>query len=193
VTRRFRQVIGLDCQSMPANHAAVRHGVSWGKARRAERAFLDEWDRARPRRRPRHLGLDEIPRGKGQQFWTILSDIVHGEVLGLRQDRTEATARTLLETELDAAKRGRVDAWTRCAPTGIVRMSTRFTRSCPTRRSCSTRSTCCGKRWLPLRRWKTVRGSKRRELEALFAVNRRLFTSYRDIPSGRGRTATTAA
>src|SRR6202049_3387190 len=35
-----------------------------------------------------------------------------------------------------------------------------------------------GKRWLLLRRWKTVRGSKRRELEQLFAANRRLFKAY---------------
>ena len=32
VTRRLRQQIGVDCQSMPTSHAAVRHGVSWGKA-----------------------------------------------------------------------------------------------------------------------------------------------------------------
>jgi transposase len=43
VTRRLRQQIGVDCQSMPTSHAAVRHGVSWGKARRAERAFLADW------------------------------------------------------------------------------------------------------------------------------------------------------
>jgi transposase len=35
-----------------------------------------------------------------------------------------------------------------------------------------------GKRWLLLRRWKTVRGSKRQELEQLFAANRRLFKAY---------------
>ena len=35
-----------------------------------------------------------------------------------------------------------------------------------------------GKRWLLLRRWKTVRGSKRTELQQLFAVNRRLFKAY---------------
>ena len=34
ITHRLRQVIGLDCQSMPTSHAAVRHGVSWSKARR---------------------------------------------------------------------------------------------------------------------------------------------------------------
>ena len=35
-----------------------------------------------------------------------------------------------------------------------------------------------GKRWLLLRRWRTVRGSKRRELQELFAANRRLFKAY---------------
>jgi hypothetical protein len=46
-TRRLRQIIGLDCQSMPTSHTAVRHGVSWSTARRAEQAFLVEWDRTR--------------------------------------------------------------------------------------------------------------------------------------------------
>jgi transposase InsO family protein len=78
VTRRLRQVIGLDCQSMPTSHAAVRHGVSWSKARRAEKAFLTDWDRTRPKRRPRHLGADEIYRGKRQKFYTVLSDLVPG-------------------------------------------------------------------------------------------------------------------
>jgi len=35
-----------------------------------------------------------------------------------------------------------------------------------------------GKGWLLLRRWKTVRGSKRAELQTLFAANRRLFKAY---------------
>jgi transposase len=35
-----------------------------------------------------------------------------------------------------------------------------------------------GKRWLQLRRWNTVRGSKRAQLRALFAANRRLFKAY---------------
>jgi len=28
ITRRLRQQIGVDCQSMPTSHAAVRHGVN---------------------------------------------------------------------------------------------------------------------------------------------------------------------
>ena len=83
---------------MPTSHAAVRHGVSWGKARRVEHAFLREWDAHCPRRRPRHLGADEIHRGKAQKFYTVLSDLVHGEVLGLAKDRTETSVAGLLTT-----------------------------------------------------------------------------------------------
>ena len=109
-TRRFRQQIGVDCQSMLTSHAAVRHGVSWGKARRAEQAFLAEWDRTRVKRRPRHIGLDEIQRGKGHRFWTVLSDVVHGEVIGLRKDRDETSATALLAEDLTARQRAAITA-----------------------------------------------------------------------------------
>jgi transposase len=95
---------------MPTSHAAVRHGVSWSKARRAERAFLAAWDGTRPKRRPRYLGADEIHRGKGQRYYTVLSDLVHGEVIGLARDRTEASLAGLLTDTLDANQRARVEA-----------------------------------------------------------------------------------
>ncbi len=202
ITRRLRQVIGLDCQSMPTSHAAVRHGVSWSKARRAERAFLTDWDRTRPKRRPRHLGADEIHRGKRQKFYTVLSDLVHGEVIGLAPDRTEKSLAGLLTTRLDARQRAAVEAVctdmhrpylnavTRELPNATVVLDKfhvlqhagaaldevrrhEFFRAGPVMRRFGR-----GKRWLLLRRWKTVRGSKREELRALFAANRRLFKAY---------------
>ena len=202
ITRRLRQVIGLDCQSMPTSHAAVRHGVSWSKARRAERAFLTAWDRTRPRRRPRHLGADEIHRGKRQKFSTVLSDLVHGEVIGLAPERTEESLAGLLTTCLDARQRAAVEAVctdmhrpylnavAQALPKATVVLDKfhvlqhagaaldevrrhEFFRAGPVMRRFGR-----GKRWLLLRRWKTVRGSKRDELCALFAANRRLFKAY---------------
>jgi transposase len=202
LTRRFRQRIGLDCQSMPTSHAAARHAVSWGAARRAERAFLEAWDRSRPRHRPKHLGVDEIQRGKGQHFWTVLSDLVRGEVIGLAKDRSQDSLRTLLNDRLDARQRSAVKA--ACtdmhrpyvnvvgevlkqaevvfdkfhvlqhasAALDAVRRQ-EFFRAGPVMREHGR-----GKRWLLLRRWKTVRGSKRAELQTLFAANRRLFKAY---------------
>lgn len=202
VTRRLRQQIGLDCQSMPTSHAAVRHGVSWNKARRAELAFLAEWDRTRPKHRPRHLGLDEIQRGKGQHFWTVLSDIVRGEVMGLRQDRTQQTATTLLTSDLTPRQRAAVtavctdmhrpylNAVAEVVPNAEV-IFDKFhvlqhasaalddvRRQEFFRAGAVMRAHGRGKRWLLLRRWKTVRGSKRQELQTLFAANRRLFKAY---------------
>jgi hypothetical protein len=95
---------------MPTSHAAVRHGVSWGKAHRAEKVFLAEWDRTRMKRRPRHIGLDEIQRGKGQRFWTVVSNVVRGEVIGLRQDRSEDTATALRTEDLTARQRAAITA-----------------------------------------------------------------------------------
>ena len=202
LTRRFRQRIGLDCQSMPTSHAAVRHTVSWGTARRAERAFLDGWDRTRPKHRPRHLGVDEIQRGKGQHFWTVLSDLVRGEVIGLHKDRSEDSLRTLLHERLDARQRSAVEAVCTDMHRPYVNVVGEVLNGAEVvfdkfhvlqhasaaldevrrqeffRAGSVMREHGRGKRWLLLRRWKTVRGSKRAELQTLFAANRRLFKAY---------------
>jgi transposase len=202
VTRRLRQQIGVDCQSMPTSHVAVRHGVSWGKARRAEKAFLADWDRTRVHHQPRHIGLDEIQRGKGQQFWTVLSDVVHGEVMGLRRDRTQATATALLAEDLTARQGGAItavctdrhrpylNAVAAVLPRAEVIFDTFHVRQHASaaldevrrqeffRAGAVMRAYGRDKRWLLLRRWKTVRGSKRTELQTLFAANRRLFKAY---------------
>lgn len=202
VTRRLRQQIGVDCQSMPTSHAAVRYGVSWGKARRAEQAFLRDWDDQRPRRRPRFLGADEIHRGKAQKFYTVLSDLVHGEVTGLAKDRTEASLAGLLTTCLDARQRAAVEAvctdmhrpYVNAVAHQLPKAEIVFDKFHVLQHASAAlddvrrqeffragavmRAFGRGKRWLLLRRWKTVRGSKRRELQQLFAANRRLFKAY---------------
>ncbi len=202
VTRRLRQQIGVDCQSMPTSHVAVRHGVSWGKARRAEQAFLADWDRTRVHHQPRHLGLDEIQRGQGQRFWTVLSDVVHGEVLGLRQDRSQATATALLQEDLSVRQRAAVTAvctdmhrpYLNAVAAVLPRAEVIFDKFHVLQHASAAldevrrqeffragavmRAYGRGKRWLLLRRWKTVRGSKRAELRTLFAANRRLFKAY---------------
>ena len=76
--------------------------VDRGKARRAEHVFLREWTDQRPRRRARHLGADEIHRSRDQKLDTVLSNLVHGEVIGLAPARTEASFAGLLTTYLDA-------------------------------------------------------------------------------------------
>src|SRR5205809_6456725 len=64
----------------------------------------------RPKRRPRYLGADEIQRGKGQKYWTVLSDLVHGEIIGLARDRTQESLSGLLRQQLDNRQRAAVEA-----------------------------------------------------------------------------------
>jgi transposase len=164
--------------------------------------FLEAWDRSRPRRRPRHLGADEIQRGRGQRYWTVLSDLVHGEVIGLARDRTQASLEGLLDGALDARQRAAVEAvctdmhrpYVNAVASKlphaevvfdqfhVLQHASRaidevrrneFFRAGPIMREYGR-----GKRWLLLRRWKNLAREKRRELRDLFAVNRRLFKAY---------------
>jgi transposase len=202
ITRRLRQQVGLDCQSMPTSHAAVRHGMSWNKTRRAEKAFLQDWDASRPRRRPRYLGGDEIHRGKKQKFYTVLSDLVRGEVIGLAPDRTEEALKALLETKLDARQRAAVEAvcldmhrpYVNAVKAALPQAEVVFDkfhvlqaagraldemrRQEFFRSGTSMRKFGRGKRWLLLGRWDNLGESQRDSLLQLLRVNRRLFKAY---------------
>lgn len=202
VTRRLQQQIGLDCQSMPTSHAAVRHRVSWGKARRAEKAFLQAWAAGRPKYRPRYLGADEVQRGKGQRSWTVLSDLVRGEVIAIARDRTEEALAGLLRNSLDAHQRAVVEAvcidmhrpYMNAIAAVLPHAEVVFDKFHVLQHASDAidevrrqeffragdvmREYGRGKRWLLLRRWRNVRGSKRAELRELFAVNRRMFRAY---------------
>ena len=148
------------------------------------------------------MGADEIHRGKGQKYWTVLSDLVHGEVIGLARDRGEESLSTLLKECLDNRQRASVEAVCTDMHQPFVNAvhdvlpkaevvydkfhvlqhagealdevrRQEFFRASEVMREFGR-----GKRWLLLRRWKTVRGSKRKELQMLFAANRRLFRAY---------------
>jgi hypothetical protein len=56
------------------------------------------------------VGADEIQRGKGQQYWTVLSELVYGEVIGLARDRTQESLSNLLKQQLDNRQRASVKA-----------------------------------------------------------------------------------
>jgi transposase len=139
---------------------------------------------------------------KGQHFWAVLSDLVRGEVIGLQQDRSEDSLRMLLKDQMDARQRAAVEAvcsdmhrpYRNVVAEVLPRAEVVFDKFQVCQHASNAlddvrrqeffragrvmRQHGRGKRWLLLRRWKTVRGSKRAELQALFAVNRRLFKAY---------------
>jgi transposase len=170
-------------------------------ARRGVRRYACSgcWDRTRVKRQPRPIGLDTIQRGKGQRFWTVLTDVVHGEVIGLRRDRSEATATAWLAKDLTGRQRGAItavctdrhrrylDAAGAAVPNAEIVFDTfhvlqhasaaldevrrrEFFRAGPAMREHGR-----GTRWLLMRRWKTSADRSVRNSKTLFAANRRLF------------------
>lgn len=163
---------------------------------------MTDWDATRPKRRPRHLGADEIHRGKAQKFYTVLSNLVRGEVIGLAKDRSEDSLAGLVTTCLDARQRAAVKAvctdmhqpYINAVARELAKASIVFDKFHVLQHASAAldevrrqeffragavmRAFGRGKRWLLLRRWKTVRGSKRTELQQLFAANHRLFKAY---------------
>jgi transposase len=132
----------------------------------------------------------------------VLSDLVRGEVIGLQQDRGEYSLRGLLHHRLDARQWAAVHAvctdmhrpYLNVVAKVLKRAEVIFDKFHVLQHASAAldevrrqeffragpvmRKHGLGKRWLLLRRWKTVRGSKRAELRALFAANRRLFKAY---------------
>ena len=183
----------------------LRSATGLAGARRGERSgrFSPPGRPRGPSAGPRQLGADEIQRGKGQRFWTVLSDLVRGEVIGLAQDRTETVLTTLLTEGLDARQRTAVEAvctdmhrpYLNAVGTVLPKAEIVFDKFHVLQHAAAAlddvrrqeffragdvmRAVGRGKRWLLLRRWATVRGgAKRRELRELFAANRRLFKAY---------------
>ena len=154
---------------------------------------------------PATWGRTRSHRGKAQKFYTVLSDLVHGEVIGLEQDRTEVSLAGLLTTCLDPRQRAAVAAvctdmhqpYLNAVGAVLKKAEIVFDKFHVLQHASAAldevrrqeffragavmRAYGRGKRWLLLRRWKTVRGSKRTELQQLFAANQRLFKALEDV------------
>ena len=150
----------------------------------------------------RQMGVDEIHLGKKQKFLTVVSNLETGEPLWFGRERKKETLDEFFHNELSARQRrgilaACVDMWKpfrlsieqwapNCrivydkfhviqhanAAVDEVRRAEFF------RKGGRARGLVKGKRWLLLTRWVNLTGSKRQELNSLFAMNRRLLKAY---------------
>jgi transposase len=82
-TRRLQQQLAFDAYSMPLSHVATKYGLPWRTVRRAETAAIERWERTRPPKALRYVGLDEKWLGRRhkrpEKFITMVSDLETGE------------------------------------------------------------------------------------------------------------------
>jgi transposase len=201
-SKRFEDAVGLACESAAARRVAKQFGLAASTVRGIDLRYLERW--AATRRRPalRQMGVDEIHLGKKQKFLTVVSNLETGEPLWFGRERKKETLDEFFDQELSTRQRrgieaACVDMWKpfrlsieQWAPNcrivydkfhviqhangavDEVRREEFF------RKGGRTRGLVKGKRWLLLTRWVNLTGSKRQELNSLFAMNRRLLKAY---------------
>jgi len=201
-SKRFEDAVGLACESAAARRVGKQFGLAGSTVRGIDLRYLERW--AATRRKPalRHMGVDEIHLGKKQKFLTVVSNLETGEPLWFGRERKKETLDEFFAQELSVRQRrgieaACVDMWKpfrlsieQWAPNcrivydkfhviqhangavDEVRRAEFF------RKGGRTRGLVKGKRWLLLTRWVNLTGSKRQELNSLFAMNRRLLKAY---------------
>ena len=201
-SKRFEDAVGEACESAAARRVAKQFQLAASTVRSIDLRYLERW--AAERRKPavRLLGVDEIHLGKKQKFLTVASNLESGEPLWFGRERKKETLDEFFQRELSARQRrgleaACVDMWEpyrqsieQWAPACRIvydkfhimqhanRAVDEVRRAEFFRKGGRMRGLVKGKRWLLLTRWVNLTAAKRRQLNELFTLNRRLLKAY---------------
>ena len=201
-SKRFEEAVGLACESAAVRRVARQFGLASSTVRAIDVRYLNRWSVGRRKPALRQMGVDEIYLGKKQKFLTVVSNLETGEPLWFGGERKKETLDEFFEKHLSAFQRSAiraacVDMWEpfrqsleqwvpECrivydkfhilqhASQAVdeVRRAEFF------RKGGAARDLVRGKRWLLLSSWLNLDRGKRRQLNALFALNRRILKAY---------------
>ena len=181
---------------------ARQFGLSPSTVRAIDLRYLKRWAASRRKPALRQMGIDEMYLGKKQQFLTVVSNLETGEPLWFGRERKKETLDEFFEQHLSGFQRSViraacVDMWEpfrqsleqwvpNCqiiydkfhilqhasAAVDEVRRAEFF------RKGGRAREIVKGKRWLLLSSWVHLDRTKKRQLNQLFALNRRVMKAY---------------
>src|ERR1700683_3964906 len=201
-SKRFEDAVGQACEAASVRHVARRMGLAESTVRGMDLRYLERCEANRRKPPLRHMGIDELYRGKQDKFLTVVCNLETGEPLWFGTDRQKATLDEFFGTELTSRQRqgieaACVDMWEpfrlsleQWAPNcqivydkfhilqhandavDEVRRAEFF------RQGKEKREVIKGKKWLLLSRWRNLTGEHRGELNELFRLNRRVFKAY---------------
>ena len=201
-SQRFEEAVGLACESAAVRRVARQFGLSPSTVRAIDLRYLKRWAASRRKPALRQMGIDEIYLGRKHKFLTVVSNLETGEPLWFGRERRKETLDEFLGQQLSAFQRSVVraacvDMWEpyrqslqqwvpKCqiiydkfhilqhASQAIdeVRRAEFFRKVGP------ARDIVRGKRWLLLSSWVNLDRSKKRQLNQLFALNRRVMKAY---------------
>jgi transposase len=201
-SKRFEEAVGMACESAAVRRVARQFGLSSSTVRAIDVRYLKRWAQSRRKPALRQMGIDEIYLGKKQKFLTVVCNLNTGEPLWFGRERKKETLDEFFETQLSAFQRSAVSAacvdmhepyrlsleqWVpRCSliydkfhvmkraneAVAEVRRAEFF------RKGGAARELFKGKHWLLLTRWVHLNTNRKRQLNQLFALNRRVMKAY---------------
>ena len=201
-SKRFEEIVGQACESAAASQVARRFQIPETTVRAIDLRYLERWDKRRRKPALRHLGVDEIYRGKKDKFLTVVSNLETGEPVWFGDTRKKETLDGFFRPELRNGQRKRIEAacvdmWEpfrlsieQWAPqcrivydkfhilghandaVDEVRRAEFF------RKGRKMRDLIKGKKWLLMSRWKNLKAAGQGMLNRLFQLNRRVFKAY---------------
>ena len=201
-SQRFEEAVGLACEMASARQVARQFKLPASTVRAIDLRYLERWKESRRQPALRQMGVDEIYLGKKEKFLSVVCNLETGEPLWFGRERKKETLDGFFQTELSAKQRrgiqaACVDMWEpyrlsihqgapHCqiiydkfhimqranAAIDEVRRAEFF------RKGGSMRGVVKGKRWLLLSRWVHLDTDKKRQLNQLFALNRRVMKAY---------------
>ncbi len=201
-SKRFEEAVGEACESASARQVARRFELAASTVRAIDLRYLERWARGRRKPALRQMGVDEIYLGKKQKFVTVVSNLESQEPLWFGGERKQETLDEFFRTQLSRKQRQGIEAacldmwepyrlslqeWVPgCrlvydkfhilqhanAAIDEVRRAEFF------RQGGRMRGLVKGKRWLLLSRWVNLNTEKKRQLNQLFGLNRRMLKAY---------------
>lgn len=201
-SQRFEEAVGLACEMASARQVARQFKLPASTVRAIDLRYLERWKESRRQPALQQMGVDEIYLGKKEKFLSVVCNLETGEPLWFGRERKKETLDGFFQTELSAKQRrgiqaACVDMWEpyrlsiqqwapQCqiiydkfhimqranAAIDEVRRAEFF------RKGGSMRGWVKGKRWLLLSRWVHLDTDKKRQLNQLFALNRRVMKAY---------------
>ena len=201
-SKRFEEAVGEACESASARQVARRFKLPASTVRAIDLRYLERWAAARRKPALRQMGIDELYLGKKQKFVTVVSNLESREPLWFGEERKKETLDEFFRTQLSPKQRERIEAacldmwkpyrlsledWVPgCrlvydkfhvlqhanAAIDEVRRAEFF------RQGRRQRGLVKGKRWLLLSRWVNLNTEKKRQLNELFRLNRRVMKAY---------------
>ena len=90
-SKRFEEAVSQACQSAAARQVARRMGLAESTVRAIDLRTLERWHAQRRPPPLRHMGVDEIYRGKQDKFLTVVCNLETAEPLWFGRERKKET------------------------------------------------------------------------------------------------------